>query len=175
MKFTIFNGSPTKGDATHKMTSSIAEMLRARGAEVNEYFLYFMTFKGMGCCNSLPDDELMKLIEEIETSHITILATPVYRWNISGMLCAFIEAVLSFCKFNDDIAERIKGKKIALAMAADCENEITRDAMRLVHTLCDYMKIECTQTLTIPFADKERIFEDHCQKNISEFVENIMK
>jgi hypothetical protein len=91
------------------------------------------------------------------------------------MLCAFIEAVLSFCKFNDDIAEKIKGKKIALAMAADCENEITRDAMRLVHTLCDYMKIECTQTLTIPFADKEKIFDDNCQKNISEFVEKIMK
>jgi multimeric flavodoxin WrbA len=175
MKVTIFNGSAAKNDATHKMTSSVAEMLKASGWDVNEHFLCFTTFKGMGCCNSVPDEELMKMIDDIESSNISILATPVYRWNISGVLCAFIEAVLSFCKFNDEISERVKGKKMALAMAEDCETNVTKDAIRLVHTMCDYMKTDCAHVFAIPFADKDKISEPAGQKNISEFVENIMK
>ncbi|MDR0778043.1 MAG: NAD(P)H-dependent oxidoreductase [Methanomassiliicoccaceae archaeon] len=175
MKVTIFNGSASKGDATHKMTSSVAEMLKAGGSDVTEHFICFTTFKGMGCCNSLPDEVLMKMIDDIESSDISILATPVYRWNISGVLCAFIEALLSFCKFNDDIAERMKGKKVALAMAEDCENNIVKDAIRMVHRMCDYMKLECTEVFTIPFADKEKIMDPACQDSISEFVKKIIK
>jgi len=175
MKVTIFNGSPNKGDSLSKITSSVAERMRAEGAAVKEYLLYFMDIKGcIDCGITRPDDEFKELIDELTSSDIVIFACPVYRWNISGALSAFIEELHSYCKYDDDLADSLGGRKASAVMVAESEENIAGEALEHLTAFFDKFRMEYAGAFVMPFSDKEKT-ADSCKSEIENFIEMIMK
>ncbi|MDR0791277.1 MAG: flavodoxin family protein [Methanomassiliicoccaceae archaeon] len=176
MKVAIFNGSPMRNDATSKMTSSIAEKIRANGSDVKEYFLYFMNIKGcIDCGVNRPDDELKELIDEFVSSDITIFATPVYRWNISGALSTFIEELNAYCKFDEKLKGMVESRKIMLAMATESEENVADDAIASIRMFCDRLNIGYAGSFIIPFADRDAVLSTECQERVADLVKKILQ
>ncbi|MDR0778042.1 MAG: NAD(P)H-dependent oxidoreductase [Methanomassiliicoccaceae archaeon] len=175
MKIAIFNGSSIKNDAVSKLTSSISEKLRADGSDVKEYFLYQMNIKGcIDCGPRRPDDELKELIDEFTSNDMTIFATPVYRWNISGALGTFLEELSAYCRFDDKMAKATENRKLSLVMAIDSEENVADDAAASIQNSCSRLKIKYAGSFVLPFNDRSRISDPEYQGKISEFVKKIM-
>lgn len=137
MKVTIFNGSPMRNDRLSSLTSETLKMIQSGGGKAEEYFLYFMDIKGcINCGVSRPDDELKLLIDEFVSSDIAVFASPLYPLGLSGSLKIFIEELFSQSKFDEKLAERIRGKKIAVMITANegCDED---DAVRPLRILCE--------------------------------------
>jgi multimeric flavodoxin WrbA len=176
MRIAIFNGSSIKNDAVSKLTLSMAEKIRASGSDVKEYFLYQMNIKGcIDCGPRRPDDELKELIDEFTTNDMTIFATPVYRWNISGALGIFLEELSEYCKFDEKMAKAMESRKVSLVMAIDSEENVADDAAISVQRSCGQLNISYAGAFTVQFNERAKISDPEYQQKIHDFVEKIMK
>jgi len=174
MRSTIFNGSPKKDDCLGKITSSIAEKLKAKGIGAREYHLYFMDIKGCIDCNiNRPDDEFRELIDELTSSDIAIFACPVYRWNISGALSAFIEELYSYCRYDDDLAAGLAGRKAAVVMAMESEENVANDAIEHLKMFFDKFGMRYAGAFMLPFSDRDKVTDPSYADRIGDFVQRI--
>jgi multimeric flavodoxin WrbA len=174
MKATIFNGSPKKDDTLSDITSSMAESLRANGTGVKEFFLYFMDIRGcIDCGISRPDDEFKELIDELTSSDIAIFACPVYRWNMSGALSAFIEELYSYCKYDDDLANSLMGRKAAVVMVMESEENVADDAIEHLKMFFDKFGMRYAGAFMLPFSDRDKVTDPSYADKIGDFVEQI--
>jgi multimeric flavodoxin WrbA len=175
MKATIFNGSPKKGDSLGAITSFMAERMRAEGAEVKEFLLYFMDIKGcIDCGVTRPDDELKQLIDELTSSEIVVFAFTVYRWNMSGALSAFVEELHSYCKYDDDLAESLGGRKAFVVTVAENEENIVDEAVERMRMFFEKFKMEYAGAFAVPFADKEKIADGRYKAKAESFAEQML-
>ncbi len=100
MKITAFNGSPRrKSGNTNVMVTAFLEGAEAAGAEVENIFLadkeinhckacYHCLSSG-GKCSI--DDDMGDLMSKFVASDIVVLATPLYVFNVSGMMKVFMD------------------------------------------------------------------------------------
>jgi len=174
MKATIFNGSPKKGDSLGVITSFMAERMRTEGAEVKEFPLYFMNIKGcIDCGITRPDDELKQLIDELTASEVVVFAFPVYRWNMSGALSAFVEELHGYCKYDEALAESLGGRKAFIVTVAESEENIVDEAVE--HMKMFFTKFNMTYggSFAVPFADKEKVAGEKYKAEAESFAERI--
>ncbi len=135
MIVTAILGSPRKKGATSTIAQSFVEEAESRGAEVKNYFLHGMDYKGcQGChaCKSKTEDCVMKddltaTLEDIKTSDIVVFASPVHYWDVSGQFKSFFDRTWSFVKpdykTNPEPSRVQKGKKAVLVLSqADMED-----------------------------------------------------
>ncbi|MCL1983775.1 MAG: flavodoxin family protein [Methanomassiliicoccaceae archaeon] len=184
MKVTIFNGSPRKNGNTAAMTSSLADKLKAKGAEVSEHFLYHMDIKGcMNCGVCRSGDELkecaikddgIRMVKEFVSSDIVIFATPIYMWHLTASMNAFIERLHSVC-VHEGYVNRPEGKRIAIAMTMGDDEYVAADAVNSLLFFCEYFKLRYSGAYAVPFADKEQIMRPPNQERMQDFVNKIME
>ena len=167
MKITILNGSPKKDDLLSETTASVSDKLTAAGAEVKEYFLYYMNIKGcINCGVTRPDDELKLLTDEFISSDVVIFASPLYRWTLSGSLNIFMEEMFQLCKFDMRTGEMTEGKRSAGIVSADADADES-EASKTLRAFSDNLDMIYEGTLMVsPDDDKEKILR---------FTEMIMK
>ncbi len=100
------NGSPRKYGNTYKALMLALEGAKNEGAEVKLVNLYDLKIEHcMGCISDniksckypCPiDDDMKKLQEEVLKSDVLIIATPIYWYNVSSALKAFIDRLTVF-------------------------------------------------------------------------------
>jgi len=175
MKATIFNGSPKKGDSLGVITSFMAGRMRAEGTEVKEFLLYFMNIKGcIDCGVTRPDDELKQLIDELTASEVVVFAFPVYRWNMSGALSAFVEELHSYCKYDDALAESLGGRKAFVVMVAESGENIADEAIEHMKMFFAKFNIGYGGSFSVPFADKEKVTDGDHKAAAEDFAERML-
>jgi multimeric flavodoxin WrbA len=185
MNVTIFNGSPRKNGNTAAMTSSLKKKMKALGTDVDECFLYHMDIKGCmncGTCHSGKElkecaikDDAIGLIKKFISSDLVILASPVYMWHLTASLNAFLERLHSICRHDPPAVNKMKGKKIAIAMTMGDDEYVAADIVNSLIMFCEYFEMRYEGAFAVPFADKEQIMRSLYQEKMDDFVKKIMK
>jgi len=116
MKILGLEGSPREDGNTEKLVKAILESAKENGAEVNFYKLTKMNISlCLGCFNCretgicVTDDAMKFLLEEIQSSDVIILGSPVYMWQVSGQTKLFMDRLVPLIK--PDFTTRLKGNK----------------------------------------------------------------
>ena len=104
MKVVAINGSPRKNWNTSILVKEAAEGARASGADVVEYDLYDLDFKGCVSCfgcklgnnkgRCVYNDDLAQVLEDIRTADGLIMGSPNYLGDISAGLRALYERLV---------------------------------------------------------------------------------
>jgi len=124
MKIVAVLGSPRPQGNSAGLARQFLAAARERGAEVQEYQLNDMTFRGcQGClsCKTGSDtcvleDDVASVLAAIKEAQVLVLASPVYYGDLIGQLKCFFDRTYSF--FNSDFSSRVPtGKKAVLILA----------------------------------------------------------
>ena len=185
MNVTVFNGSPRKNGNTASMTSSLIKKLKAAGADAEEYFLYDMNIKGCMNCNACrPGDALREcaikddadpLLKKFVSSDLIIFASPIYMWHLTASLNAFIERLHSLCRHEPPAVNKMKGKKIAIAMTMGDDEYVAADVVNSLIMFCGYFEMIYAGAFAIPFANKDQIKRPLYQEKMQDFADKITK
>lgn len=127
MKVFSVLGSPNKNGNTAAL---LKEFLRGvqenhEGVEYSEVFLQEKKISGCTACNSCRNDtkgciikdDMQLLYEEVKSSNILVLATPIYWWNMTAQLKTFIDRLYALR------SPDFKGKEIVLIMTHEGTEE----------------------------------------------------
>ena len=104
MKITCLLGSPRKGANSSIIAERFRTTAQALGAEVRTFTLNDLNFRGcQGCmlCKTKLDrcalkDELTEVLEAVRETDVLVLASPVYYWDVSAQMKAFLDRTFSF-------------------------------------------------------------------------------
>ncbi|MCP4022901.1 MAG: flavodoxin family protein [Desulfobacteraceae bacterium] len=139
MKITAILGSPRKKGVSSSIALSFLEKAKTLGADANYHVLNKMTYQGCQACSACKstredcafNDDLTPVLKDIETSDITVFATPIYYGDVTGQFKTFFDRTWSFVKpdymTNPSPVRLDKGKKALLIISQGYEEEKHRD------------------------------------------------
>jgi multimeric flavodoxin WrbA len=124
MKIVAVLGSPQPQGNSAGLARAFLAAGREHGAEVQEYPLNQLNFKGcQGCrvCKTKNDacsleDDLNPVLQAIKMADLLVLASPVYFGDLSGQMKCFFDRTYSY--LNPDFSSRLPaGKQAVLVLA----------------------------------------------------------
>jgi multimeric flavodoxin WrbA len=124
MKIVAIFGSPRPKSNSTALAKKIAERAAAQGAEVQEFSLNKLKFKGCQACETCKtkldhcvlSDDLTPVLEAVKAADAVILASPNYFGEVSGQFKSFFDRTYSF--LNPDFSSRLEaGKKSVFVFA----------------------------------------------------------
>lgn len=124
MKIIAVLGSPQPRGNTAGLARAFLAAAREQGAEVQDYLVNQLNFKGcQGCrvCKTKSDacaleDDLTPVLKAIKEADILVLASPVYFGDLSGQFKCFLDRTFSY--LNPDFSSRLPGGKHAVLVLA---------------------------------------------------------
>ena len=135
MKVVAVMGSPRKKGTSARIAAAFLEEARKEGAEISTYHLNRMDFRGCQGCSACKEkleqcalkDDLTPLLEEMDTADVTVFASPVYFYDVSGQFKCFFDRTYSLLKpdfmTNPAPSRLAPGKKALLVIAQGDEGE----------------------------------------------------
>jgi multimeric flavodoxin WrbA len=104
MKITCVIASPRPKGNTAAVANRFCDAAEKLGASVQRYSLNTLQFKGcQGCmgCKTKSDkcvlqDDLAEVLESVAGGDVLVMATPIYLWDVTGLLRSFIERTYSY-------------------------------------------------------------------------------
>ncbi len=142
MKLVSILGSPRKKGVTSQIARAFSTKAEEQGAQIIEYHLNTLDFKGCQGCNACKSkldhcalkDGLTPVLEDLKTADITLFATPVYYWDVTGQFKCFMDRTWSLVKpdyqTNPDPVRLDRGKKAVLITSqgdvADKHRDVTQ-------------------------------------------------
>ncbi len=101
-------GSPRKKGTSARIAKSFTDTVENLGAEVEEYYLNGMNYKGcQGCeqCHSKLDhcvlkDDLKNVLDGMHSADIILFSTPVYYGDTSGQFKQFFDRTWSLVNYD---------------------------------------------------------------------------
>jgi multimeric flavodoxin WrbA len=104
MKIVTILGSPRPNGNSSTIAAHFSAVAERLGAEVKTFALNELSFRGcQGCmsCKTKTDkcvlkDDLTEVLETVRDSDVVVLTSPVYFWDISSQLKAFIDRSFSY-------------------------------------------------------------------------------
>jgi len=145
---------------------------------VEEVFLYQMTIRGCSNCGRCRrrsdgqcsiEDDMTPLYRKFIESDVIIIASPIYMWNFTACMIAFIDRLHALC--NKDFSfNAMSGKRIAIATTMGDDEFVAASAINTVMFFCEYFKCVYSGTIAIPFASKEQIARPLYREKIDDFV-----
>ena len=129
MKIVCLLGSPREKGNSATIANHFCSTAEKLGAEIKTFLLNTLEFRGcQGCmvCKTRLDkcvleDDLTEVLEAVRDTDVLVLASPVYFWDISSQLKAFIDRTFSYL-VPDFITNPVKsrlapGKKLVFILA----------------------------------------------------------
>lgn len=129
MKITCIIGSPRTAGSIAAIARRLLDELQPLGADVRTYELNKLEYRGcQGCwgCQRASDrcvlrDELSPVLEDIRSSDLVILASPIYFGDVSAQTKGLIDRFFSFhapgFRTSDRPSRLAPGKKLILILA----------------------------------------------------------
>ncbi len=104
MKIVNLLGSPRKNSNSSAIAGRFCTTAERLGAEVRTFTLNKLNFRGcQGCmaCKTKLDrcalnDDLTEVLEAVREADILVLASPVYYWDVSSQMKAFLDRTFSY-------------------------------------------------------------------------------
>jgi multimeric flavodoxin WrbA len=130
MKIVAVLGSPRPQGNSSTLARAFLQAAAARGAEISEFAVNKMDFKGcQGCggCKTGSDicileDDLTPLLAAVKAADLLVLASPVYFGDISGQLKACFDRTYSY--INPDFSSRVPPGKKALIILVQANPDV---------------------------------------------------
>lgn len=101
-KIIMINGSPRKHGGTAAAFGALKAGMEEAGAEVTEYGLNDLSFRGcqgcMGCKRTgscVLRDDLTAVLEDLKTADALVVGSPIYMFAISGQTSLFLNRLYS--------------------------------------------------------------------------------
>ena len=123
MKIVAVLGSPRPQGNSSTLARAFLQAAGEQGAEITEYLLNQMDFKGCqgcGACKTeretcILEDDLTPVLQAVRDADVLVLASPVYFGDLSGQLKCFFDRTFSFA--NPDFTSRVPpGKKAVIVL-----------------------------------------------------------
>ena len=104
MKIVCLLGSPREKGNSATIANRFCDTAEKLGAEVSTFALNKLEYRGcqgcMACKTKLDkcilEDDLTEVLEAVRETDVLVLATPVYFWDVSSQLKAFIDRTFSY-------------------------------------------------------------------------------
>jgi multimeric flavodoxin WrbA len=104
MKIACLLGSPRERSNSSMIAEHFCTTAKGLGAEVNTFKLNDLQYRGcqgcMACKTKLDrcalEDDLSEVLEAVRETDILVLASPVYYWDVSAQMKAFVDRTFSF-------------------------------------------------------------------------------
>jgi multimeric flavodoxin WrbA len=124
MKVTFVNGSPRSQGNSATIGKSLVDILLTNGAEAASFELNKLAYRGCQACMACKTtsdkcvlkDDLDAVLEDIRSSDVTILASPVFVGEVTSQMKGLIDRFYSYYKpdfMNQPEPSRLaKGKKL---------------------------------------------------------------
>lgn len=129
MKIVSLLGSPREMSNSSTIANRFCTTAQKLGAEVRTFTLNDLNFRGcQGCyaCKTKLDrcvlkDDLTEVLEAVRDTDILVLASPVYFWDVSAQMKAFLDRSFSFLRpdflTNPNRSRLTPGKKLVFILA----------------------------------------------------------
>jgi multimeric flavodoxin WrbA len=123
MKIVAVLGSPRPQGNSNTLARAFLQAAAEQGAQVSEFLLNQMQFKGCqgcGACKTKSDacileDDLAPVLNAVREADLLVLASPVYFGDFSGQLKCFFDRTYSY--FNPDFSCRMPpGKTVVMVL-----------------------------------------------------------
>ncbi|NDV27538.1 flavodoxin family protein [Desulfovibrio sp. JC010] len=150
MKVLSILGSPRKKGTSSRIAKSFTTVAEQNGAEVQEFYLNGMNYKGcQGCekCHSKDDkcilkDDLTPVLDGMREADIIVYSTPVYYLDVSGQFKTFLDRTWSHIdyqpeKTNPYISRLPEGKTVIFVVTQADVEENQRDVVERQQLLAD--------------------------------------
>jgi multimeric flavodoxin WrbA len=125
MLITVLMGSPRKNGSTARIAEEIMKGANGQGAETQVYYLNELQIKGCQSCHSCinkpsascatHDDDVNKILADIQRSNGVVFATPVYMSTMTGQMKTMLDRFYPFLKA-DNTNKMALGKKALWAV-----------------------------------------------------------
>ena len=137
MKIVAVLGSPRAKSNSSALARTILEGASKFGADVQEFVLNKLQFKGCQACETCKtkldhcvlNDDLTPVLEAVREADVVILATPNYFGEVSGQFKSFFYLTYSF--LNSDFSSRLKPGKTSVFVYAQGQKSL--DVYQDVH------------------------------------------
>ncbi len=104
MKVVCVLGSPRASGNSSTIANRFCDTAQKLGADIETFFLNDLNFRGcQGCmaCKTKLDrcalaDDLTAVLEAVRDTDVLVLASPVYYWDVSSQLKAFLDRTFSY-------------------------------------------------------------------------------
>jgi len=104
MKIVCLVGSPREKGNSATIAKRFCDTAEKFGAEIRTFTLNELEFRGcqgcMACKTNLDrcvlEDDLTAVLEAVRETDVLVLATPVYFWDVTSQLKAFLDRTFSF-------------------------------------------------------------------------------
>jgi len=129
MKIVSLLGSPRAKSNSSTIAERFCATAKGLGAEVRAFTLNDLDYRGcQGCmaCKTKLDrcalkDGLTEVLEAVRETDVLVLASPVYYWDVSAQMKAFLDRTFSFLVpdfITNPVKSRLEpGKKLVLVLA----------------------------------------------------------
>lgn len=183
MKMLIINGSPRAEGNTSELVKQFLKSVGNKAA-VEEVRIFDKDIKGCKNCGACQkavlethctiDDDMAGLYPKFLSSDITVLASPIYMWQFTPCMLAFLNRLHCLCQSADFSYNVMAGKKLAMLITLGDEEEVAEDAADGLSEFCKYFLIDYKGDLRIPFADKARIAAGEYDEKVKEFAAKVL-
>jgi multimeric flavodoxin WrbA len=129
MKVVCLQGSPRVNGNSAIVANRFCATAQKLGAEVATFTLNDLNYRGcqgcMACKTKLDrcalEDDLTEVLEAVRGTDVLVLASPVYYWDVSSQMKAFLDRTFSFLVpdfITNPLKSRLEpGKKLVLILA----------------------------------------------------------
>ncbi|MEX1307706.1 MAG: flavodoxin family protein [Eubacteriales bacterium] len=154
MKFCILMGSPRLNNNTAEICKPFIETLKENGAETEYITLADKTIlpcKGCYACQNVAnrygcaqEDDAIGIVEQIISSDVVVLATPIYTWYCTAPMKALLDRHFGLNKFYGTASGNLwEGKKMALITTHGYDEEYGAGPFRDgIIRLCEHSKLD---------------------------------
>ena len=147
-----FVGSPRRNGNTEILVDEVLKGAKDAGSATSKVILDTLDIrpcKGCFACDKtgvcVQKDDMSGLVEQMKTSQVWVLGTPIYWWGPSAQFKAFLDRWVSISR------EHIRGKRVVLTIPMGGGSEsYARHTVGMLHDVFDYLGIQHVATILAP-------------------------
>ena len=140
MKIIGISGSP-RDKNTNCMLRTVLD------ATNQKYELIFLKDKKIQPCDDcrkcseankcIINDDMQEIYDKLSEADVTVLGSPTYFDNVTGIMKNFIDRCLPLCA-----PRKLEGKKVALVAVGNGDDNTVKECIRALEGFCKYMKLQ---------------------------------
>ena len=183
MKVLVINGSPRRDGNTSELADRFLEFIGS-SAETEQIRIYGKNVKGCRNCGICQrtilctycscNDGMSRLYEKFMTADVTVIASPIYMWQFTPCVIAFLTRLHCLCHSEDFSHNLLARKKMALLVTMGAEEEVADYAVNAFRDMCEFFSIDLKGEVRVPNANRQKIIAGEYDQKINDLIAKIL-